>query len=115
MRHVRVTECRVSPGGMTEFVNSVQQWERAALASAEAPEYHAVLVDEVDPAQVLIIEQFHDADHAARFDATGLHDRFLDGVMSCVDRTATSHRGYSLFYADGAAGKRAMFGEEPAR
>jgi hypothetical protein len=115
MRYVRVTECQVSPGGMTGFVSSVQQWERAALASADAPEYHAVLVDDTDPSRVLIITQFRDAEQAGRFDATGLQEEFLDGVVSCVNQTATSHRHYSLFYADGSEGHRAMFGEDPTR
>ena len=44
MRHLSVTECMVAEGSMLDFVNSIEQWERAVHANESAPEYHAVLV-----------------------------------------------------------------------
>ena len=111
MRHIEVTECRIADGRMSEFVNGVQQWERAAMSHDAAPSHQAVLIDPEDPARVLIITQFADGPTAERFAASGLLERFMQGVMQCSAGSAT-HRRYELFYAAGE-GPRAIFGEIP--
>jgi hypothetical protein len=112
MRHLSVTECVVADGAMQDFVNSVQQWERAALAHDAAPEYHAVLIDPERPGTVLVLTQFTDAETAARFASSGLMERFMEGVVRCSIGTA-SRRSYELFYAAGGDGPKAVFGETP--
>ncbi len=111
MRHVKVTQCRVADGSMTDFVNAVQQWERAALAGEDAPLHHAVLIDPDDPHQVMILTQFADRDSADRFAASGLLDRLTEHVVQCTVGSATA-RQYDLYYAAGE-GPRAIFGEPP--
>ncbi len=112
MRYLEVTECRVADGAMTEFINAVQQWERAAMAHDSAPAHHAVWFDPDDPATVLVVTQFDDPDTAQEFAASGLRDQFMEGVVQCSMGTATS-RHYELFYATGKDGPRAIFGEAP--
>lgn len=97
---------------MPDFVNSVQQWERAALAHDSAPEHHAVLVDPEDPHKVMIVTQFADQETADAFADSGLLERFMEGVVRCSVGTAIS-RAYDLFYAAGGGGPRAIFGETP--
>ncbi len=109
---IKVTECRVADGAMRDFVNSVQQWERAAMAHEAAPTHHAVLVDPADPSRVISITQFDSPETAARFTASGLMAAFRDGVVQCSVGTATSNE-YELFYATGTGGPRAVFGEVP--
>lgn len=112
MRHFKVTQCVVADGAMTDFVNSVQQWERAALAHEAAPVHHAVLVDPADPHKVMIVTQFADAASADAFAESGLLERFMQGVVQCSVGTAISN-AYDLFYAAGSEGPRAIFGETP--
>ena len=112
MRHIKVTECRVADGAMQDFVNSVQQWERAAMAHEDAPTHHAVLLDPDDPSRVISITQFDSPETAERFAASGLMATFMDGVIQCSVGTATSS-DYELFYATGSGGPRAVFGEVP--
>ncbi len=111
MRYVEVIECKVAGGAMQRFVNAVQQWERAAMEHPAAPIHHAVLVDDDEPSRVAIITQFADRETAERFRSDGLMDRFLDGVLSCLEAPAAARR-YDLFYATGD-GPRAIFGETP--
>ena len=111
MRHFEVTRCKVADGAMTQFVNAVQQWERAALAHENAPLHHAVLVDPEEPSEVLIITEFADREASEAFAASGLLGKFMDGVMQCS--VGSAERGhYDLFYAAGQ-GERAIFGELP--
>ena len=112
MQHIKVTECRVADGAMQNFVNSIQQWERAAMAHEAAPNHHALLVDPADPARVISITQFDSAEKAEAFAASGLMETFMDGVVQCSIGTATSNE-YELFYAVGSGGPRAVFGEVP--
>ncbi len=112
MRHIKVTECRVADGAMQDFVNSVQQWERAAMAHEAAPTHHAVLVDPSDPSRLISITQFDSAERAEEFAASGLMAAFMEGVVQCTVGTTTSSE-YELFYAVGAGGPRAVFGEVP--
>jgi hypothetical protein len=112
MRHIKVTECRVADGAMQDFVNAVQQWERAAMAHEAAPIHHAVLLDPNDPSRVISITQFDSPEKAAEFAASGLMATFMEGVVQCSVGTATSNE-YELFYATGAGGPRAVFGEVP--
>ena len=110
VRHIKVTECRVADGAMQDFVNSVQQWERAAMAHPAAPVHHAVLIDPDDPSRVISITQFDSAETAQEFSASGLMATFMDGVVQCSVGTTTSSE-YELFYSVGAGGPRAVFGE----
>ena len=112
MKYVELTECRVAEGAMTLFINAVQQWERAAMSHPAAPSHHAVLIHPDDPAVVLTITQFDDAETAAAFAKSGLKEQLMHGVVQCSIGTATSKQ-YELFYAAGADGPRAMFGESP--
>jgi len=112
MRHLSVTECIVAEGAMQDFVNSIQQWERAALAHEAAPEYHAVLVDPEQPGRVLVMTQFVDTETAEVFAESGLMERFMEGVVRCSIGSA-SRRSYDLFYAADGQGLRAVFGETP--
>lgn len=112
MRCVEVIECTVTDGAMPDFVNAVQQWERAALRHPAAPGHHAVLFDQESPARVTIVTQFRDIETADEFAASGLLDRFMEGVLRCVE-PSTSRRRYDLFYAAGGEGPRAIFGETP--
>ena len=112
MRYIELTECRVADGAMAQFINAVQQWERAAMAHPAAPSHHAVLIHPADPGVVLTITQFDDAETAEAFAESGLKEQLMTGVVQCSVGTATS-KGYELFYAAGADGPRAMFGESP--
>ena len=96
---------------MSEFINSVQHWERAAMAHESAPSQHLVLVDPDDPGLVLIVTQFADRATSEEFAASGLMESFMNGVVHCSIGTAT-RRHYDLFYAAGD-GPRAIFGEAP--
>ena len=112
MRHLSVTECMVAERSILDFVNSIQQWERAAHAHQSAPEYHAVLVDLDRPGRVLVMTQFSDGETADEFEGSGL----MHGLMECLMRRTvgdTSQRSYELFYAAGGDGLRAVFGETP--
>ena len=94
---------------MPDFVNSVQQWERAAMAHEAAPSQHLVLMDPDDPGVVLIVTAFADRETSEAFAASGLMEAFMSGVVQCSVGTAT-RRHYDLFYATGD-GPRAIFGE----
>lgn len=112
MRCVEVLECTVADGAMQNFVNAVQQWERAALAHPDAPMHHAVLLDDINPARVTIITQFRDRETADRFAKSHLIDQFMTGVLNCIKPSASGRR-FDLFYASGTGGPHAIFGENP--
>lgn len=97
---------------MPQFVNAVQQWERAAMAHEHAPLHHAVLVHPENPSNVLIITEFADRETSEAFAASGLLGKFMEGVVQCSIGTA-DRRHYDLFYAAGQ-GERAIFGEVPS-
>ena len=113
MHHLLVNECRVRQGGMQDFVNAVQHWERKAMAAEDAPEFHAVYVASADPARVLIITQFSDDHRAKRFAATGLLEEFHRTILSSVDSVDTEG-GFDLFYAAQEKGPAVVFGEDTA-
>ncbi len=112
MRCIEIMECTVSDGAMPDFVNAVQQWERAALAHPAAPMHHAVLLDEINPARVTIITQFADHETADRFAESNLIDQFMEGVLRCIEPSSSGRR-FDLFYASGSGGPHAIFGELP--
>lgn len=114
MRCVEIIECTVADGGMQDFVNAVQQWERAALAHEAAPMHHAVLLDDINPARVTIVTQFADQETADRFADSNLIDQFMAGVLSCIEPSASGRR-FDLFYASGSGGPHAIFGEAANR
>jgi quinol monooxygenase YgiN len=111
MHYILSNECRVQTGKMEEFLRDVQQWEEAAMASPEAPEYHAVYLRRSDPSIALVITHFRSEEHAEAFADTGLLDNFHQRVMSCVSETSSSN-GYDLYYGAGPAGPRVVFGED---
>jgi hypothetical protein len=110
MRCIEVIECTVADGAMPDFVNAVQQWERAALAHPDAPMHHAVLLDDLNPARVMIITQFADQETADRFAESDLIDHFMAGVLRCIEPSSSGRR-FDLFYASGSGGPHAVFGE----
>ena len=111
MHYILSNECRVQAGKMEEFLRDVQQWEEAAMASEQAPEYHAVYLRRSDPSIVLVLTHFRSKDHADAFAQTGLLDNFHQRVMTCLSDTSDSH-GYDLYYGTGSAGPRVVFGED---
>jgi quinol monooxygenase YgiN len=111
MRYILTTRCRVEPGKMETFLRDVQQWEEIALASPEAPLYHAVYLNRAEPSEALIITQFDSKERADAFAATKLLDNFHDKILSCVVES-TDAEGYDLYYAAGAGGPRVVFGED---
>ncbi|MDH3731730.1 MAG: hypothetical protein OES13_11535 [Acidimicrobiia bacterium] len=112
MRCIEIIECTVADGGMPDFINAVQQWERAAMAHPDAPMHHSVLLDDINPARVTIITQFEDQETADRFSDSHLIDQFMAGVLKCIEPSASGRR-FSLFYAAGTGGPHAIFGEQP--
>jgi len=81
------------------------------MGSPEAPEYHAVYLNRVDPSQALIITQFDGKERADAFTATKLLESFHERILSCVvDSTAAE--GYDLYYAAGSGGPRVVFGQD---
>ena len=111
MRYVQLMECRVKPGMMTDFVRAVQGWEAAALDRDDAPDYHAVLLREDDPAHAVILTQFTDRNKAESFAAGGELERFVDGIFHCVGEPPT-RTTYDLFYASGEGGLNSVFGQD---
>ena len=96
---------------MAEFVHAVQHWERLAFDDPDAPEYHAVYVDGVDPTRIVMLTQFRDEATASRFAAAGLLDAFGDRIRETVE-AAPSWRSFALFYGAGPAGTNSIFGED---
>lgn len=112
MRVLRVIDCRIRAGQMSEFVQAVQHWETAVTARSDAPEYHAVMLDQADPAHCLVITRFTSTEDAESFGRSGLMEQFLRDTLSCVDGEASVH-SYDLFYAGGPGGPGSVFGESP--
>ena len=112
MHHQLVTQCKVLPGKMQEFVTTVQKWEHQAMAHADAPKAQTVLVCSDAPASVIVITEFADRPTAERFVASGLMDGFLNNVMACTDATGHSSTGYDLFYRIADDGSRVVFGQD---
>ena len=110
MRCIEIIECTVADGAMTDFVNAVQQWERAALTHPDAPMHHAVLLDDINPARVIILTQFADQATADRFAESHLIDQFMAGVLSCIEPSSSGRR-FDLFYSAGSGGPHTIFGE----
>ncbi|MEE8330303.1 MAG: antibiotic biosynthesis monooxygenase [Acidimicrobiia bacterium] len=111
MHQLFVTTCQVQPGRMQELFTDVQNWEHAAMESADAPEYHAVYIRQTDPSHVLVITQFDDKERADAFVAAGHLQEFHEGILSCAVGEPQEER-YELFYASGSGGPRVIFGEE---
>lgn len=112
MHFMRVTECRIAPGRMQDFVATVQQWEQDARALESAPDFHGVYLQESDPSRVLIITQFPSRESAEEFSASGLDERFRERVMSCTETPPAEVEGFDLFYATVSDGSRVVFGED---
>ena len=112
MHYMTVTECRITLGRMQDFVAQVQQWEQDAQASANAPEFHGVYLQEADPSRVLLVTQFGSREAAEAFAASGLAERFRDRVLTCTDTPPGEPEGFDLFYASLADGSRVIFGQD---
>ena len=112
MHFMTVTECRIAPGRMQDFVALVQQWEQDARESEFAPEFHGVYLQESDPSRVLVITQFASRESAERFSRTGLAEMFRERVMTCTVSPPDAIEGFDLFYATLADGSRVVFGED---
>jgi hypothetical protein len=111
MHYILTMRCRIRPGEMDGFVRGVQQWEKTALGSPEAPEYHAVYLNRADPSQALILTLFNSKEQADAFAATKLLDTFHEKILSCVVDHPEAD-GYDLYYAAGSSGPLVAFGEE---
>ena len=111
MHYILTVRCRIRPGEMDGFVRGVQQWEKTALGSPEAPEYHAVYLNRADPSQALILTLFNSKEQADAFAATKLLDTFHEKILSCVVDHPEAD-GYDLYYAAGSGGPLVAFGEE---
>ncbi len=112
MHYMTVTECRVSHGRMQDFVAQVQQWEQDARASADAPEFHGVYLQETDPARALIVTQFATRAAAQAFRASGSADTLRSRILPMVDDPPQESEGFDLFYASLADGTRVVFGQD---
>jgi quinol monooxygenase YgiN len=111
MRYILTTRCRVQPGKMETFLRDVQQWEENALASPEAPSYHAVYLNRADPSLALVITQFDSKERADAFAATKLLESFHERILACVVESSDAE-GYDLYYAAGSGGPRVVFGQD---
>lgn len=112
MHFMTVTECRIAPGRMQDFVALVQHWEQEARESEFAPEFHGVYLQEADPSRVLVITQFASRESAEAFSRTGLAETFREQVMTCSETPPGEVEGFDLFYATLADGSRVVFGED---
>jgi hypothetical protein len=111
MRYLIATQCRIRRDKMQEFFTEVQQWEKAAMNSADAPERHAVYLHRADPTRALVLTTFESKERADGFAGTGLLERFRERLMSCAGDVGEAD-GFDLFYAAGIDGHHVIFGED---
>ena len=81
------------------------------MESDNAPNYHALYVNETDPSRILLLTRFESRAQAEAFAATGLLQGFHERILPCVMKDP-DQEAYDLYYAVGSGGPRVIFGED---